>query len=38
MKLEINRNVKQFRSEDYNYDFNMVTGKFDRWGKDKNDF
>lgn len=31
MKLEINNNIKQFRSEDYNYDFNMVTGKFDRF-------
>lgn len=32
-KLTVQGNIKQFRSEDYNYNFNMETGFFQRWGK-----
>lgn len=37
MKLFIDGNFKKFRSENYNYDFNMVNGNFERWGKIKDD-
>jgi sulfatase maturation enzyme AslB (radical SAM superfamily) len=37
MTLTIKDNIKSFRSEDYNYDFNLVDGFFRRWGKTIND-
>lgn len=33
MKLIINNGVKSFRSEDYNWDFDMSNGLFKRWGR-----
>ncbi len=33
MKLTITNGVKSFRSEDYNWDFNMSNGLFKRWGR-----
>ena len=33
MKLTIKGDVKSFRSEDYNYDFNLSNGFFRRWGR-----
>ena len=35
MKFFIEDNWKKFRSEHYNYDFNMSNGTFMRWGKTK---
>ena len=37
MNLTIENNIKSFRSDSYNYDFNLVTGFFRRWGKTYND-
>lgn len=37
MDLFYDGDVKKFRSENYNYDFNMITGHFERWGKSKKD-
>lgn len=33
MKLEIENGVKKFRSSDYNYNFRISDGYFERWGK-----
>src|ERR1035437_7945834 len=33
MKLTISNDIKSFRSEDFNYDFNLRTGFFRRWGR-----
>ena len=35
--LEIHGDVKQFRSPDYNYNFNMTNGYFERWGATEED-
>jgi MoaA/NifB/PqqE/SkfB family radical SAM enzyme len=32
VNLQIVNGVKQFRSESYNYNFNLTTGYFERWG------
>jgi MoaA/NifB/PqqE/SkfB family radical SAM enzyme len=37
MNLYIDGVWKRFRSDNYNYDFNMVTGYFERWGATKDD-
>jgi MoaA/NifB/PqqE/SkfB family radical SAM enzyme len=43
MKSEIsaiileNKNLKSFKSEDYNFNFDKKTGYFERWGKKKED-
>jgi len=37
MKLTIENNWKKFRSKNYNYNFNVETGYFERWGKVKED-
>lgn len=33
VSLKIIDGIKQFRSEQYNYNFNLTTGHFERWGK-----
>lgn len=33
MELTIKDGIKQFRSETYNYNFNLSSGYFERWGK-----
>jgi hypothetical protein len=35
--LKIENGVKTFRSQDYNYDFDLTTGFFQRWGKTTED-
>ena len=35
VSLTIKDGIKQFRSTDYNYNFDLHTGKFERWGKTK---
>lgn len=37
MNLFIENGVKKFRSEHYNYNFDLKTGYFERWGKDYDD-
>ena len=36
-KMFLNGKVKLFRSPEYNYNFDLVTGRFERWGKTEND-
>lgn len=37
MNLTIENNIKKFRSEEYNYNFNLENGHSERWGKNIND-